>query len=686
MTPSRLLVVAPNDTYAKTIAALLPDGSADVNWHSADDGGIFVSVLHDGLWDAVVFWGDPKDYAGGRGLELVRATSPDLPFIIVTDDNASKTAAQAMAAGARALIPADELPRIDAVLRELAGDRRRGRHLGDMTAVAHQHSEKYRGLLELSPEPLLVHRRGVFIYANAAMARLLGAASPAVLEGRTLFDFLHPDDRAEAVQRAQRVWSVAQLPPADWRVFRLDDSVVHVETSAWPIIYEDEPANLLVCRDITERKLAEAARLRLLIQEQEARAAADAARERLAFLSDASSVVNAQLDHDATLENMARVLVPRLADWCIIDEILPGDPPSLTSLIHGRPPAEARIREARQTYPVRLDSNELVARVWRSGKSELIADLQALDLTAHPDGGKLQTPKQSGVRSMLSVPLRARERVLGVLTMGAGNARRPYTTDDLALAEEVAAKAALALDNAQLFGALQEADQRKEEFLGLLGHELRNPLAGIRNAVALLRRRGDRPDQVERWVGVIDRQQLLLSRLVEDLLDVSRINSGKIVLDLQSLDLGAVVQEGCDAARHSLGLTPEQVVTRLPDRPVPVTGDTVRLAQILSNLLDNAWKYNRPGGHITVDLATEGDSAVLSIADTGVGIAPHALATIFDPFVQLSVGDRAKAGLGLGLTLVKRLTEMHGGTILAESPGDNQGSTFRLRLPLAAGV
>jgi PAS domain S-box-containing protein len=685
MIPCRLLVVAPDASCAATLAAAVPPDTIEAIWHSADDGGIFVAVLHDGLWDAVVFWGDPKAFAGGRSLELVRASLPDLPIVLVSGDNASETAARALQLGARAWLPVDDLGSLAGFVSDLQASRQQDRRLGEIAAVAGQHSERYRGLIELSPDPLLVHRRGVFIYANAAIARLMGASSPEALEGRTLFEFLHPDDRTEAVQRAQRVWSEAQLPPAEWRVYRLDGSLRHVETSAWPIIYEDEPANLLVCRDITDRKLAEETRQRLLIQEQEARAAADAARERLRFLADAASVVNAQLDRQATLENVARVLVPRLADWCIIDEVLPGDGMELATVIHAAPEVAARIRATRARYPIDFDSDELVARIFRSGKSELIADLQSLDLTQLPDGSKFQKPKEAGVRSLLCVPLVARERVLGVLTLVASKDRRPYTDDDVPLVEEVAAKAALALDNARLYGALQEADHRKEEFLGLLGHELRNPLAGIRNAVHLLQRRPDQPDQVERWTGVIDRQQRLLSRLVEDLLDISRINSGKIALNRQAVDLAQIVGDGAEAAMHAHGLAAEQMRITLPAGPLLVSGDAIRLAQIVSNLLDNAWKYNVPGGHVLVDLTAKEGVASLTVTDTGLGIAAHAMATIFDPFVQLNVGDRAKAGLGLGLTLVKRLTEMHGGTISVSSPGEGQGSTFCLQMPLLDG-
>jgi PAS domain S-box-containing protein len=682
MVPCRLLVVTHDRAHASTLTQAVPP-AADVVWHPADDGGVFMSVLHDGLWDAIVFWGAPTAYAGGRGLDLVKATAPDLPLIIVAEDAAIDLAAEALHAGARALIPVADLPQLSQVVAEIQAGRRQGRETSDMTTVARQHSERYRGLLELSPEPLFVHRQGRIIYSNNAMARLLGLPGRKELEGRTMLDFLHPDDRAKAVQRVQHVWSVADLPPAEWRVYRLDGSLCHLETSAWPIIYEDEPANLLVCRDITERILSHEALQRLLVQEQEARVAADAARERLRFLADVGSVVNAQLDRQATLQNLANVMVPRMADWCVIDEVHPGAQPEVTTIIHTGPAADG-MRAFRERIPVDLASDHLIARVFRRGRGELIPDLQAMDPDLEPDIARIREIRRLGIRSIVSAPLIARGRVLGVLSLGVEKDRRPYGPDDLALMEEVAHKAGLALDNARLYEALQESDHRKEEFLGLLGHELRNPLAAIRNAVTLVQRRAEQPDDVTRWTAVIDRQQRLLSRLVADLLDVSRINSGKIALDLQPVDLTAIVRDGVDNIRQAHGLTGEQIRLTLPVSPLLVNGDAVRLSQIVGNLLDNAWKHNVPGGHVDVMLAPDAKTAKLTIADTGVGIAPEALTTIFEPFVQVFGGDRAKAGLGLGLTLVKRLTDLHGGTISAASPGTGQGSEFQLQLPLLA--
>jgi signal transduction histidine kinase/CheY-like chemotaxis protein len=227
---------------------------------------------------------------------------------------------------------------------------------------------------------------------------------------------------------------------------------------------------------------------------------------------------------------------------------------------------------------------------------------------------------------------------------------------------------------------VEDANRSKDEFLALLGHELRNPLGAISNAVHVLDRFGDPDEKAARLRGIITRQTQHLSRLVEDLLDVSHVVSGKIVLHRQLLDLRdqavralSSLQESGKTTRHVISLTGE---------PVSVSGDPTRLEQILSNLLDNALKYTPPGGRIDVTIVAEGRDAVVRVRDTGVGIQPAMLPLIFDLFVQASqTPDRSKGGLGVGLTLVKRLVELHGGTVSASSEGPNRGSEFVVRLP-----
>jgi PAS domain S-box-containing protein len=226
----------------------------------------------------------------------------------------------------------------------------------------------------------------------------------------------------------------------------------------------------------------------------------------------------------------------------------------------------------------------------------------------------------------------------------------------------------------------KEAERAKDEFLAMLGHELRNPLATIVNALAVMNR-GVAPGELQRFTGIIGRQTSHLSRLVDDLLDVARVTSGKIDLRRERVDLHALARRSVEALTEA-GRTRTHRVSVEGD-VVTVFGDPARLEQIISNLVDNALKYTPAGGTVTVTTATEDDRAVLRVKDTGEGIRPELLSGIFDLFVQQPQAlDRSRGGLGLGLTLVKRLAELHEGSVAADSAGLGQGSEFTVRLPL----
>jgi CheY-like chemotaxis protein/nitrogen-specific signal transduction histidine kinase len=222
----------------------------------------------------------------------------------------------------------------------------------------------------------------------------------------------------------------------------------------------------------------------------------------------------------------------------------------------------------------------------------------------------------------------------------------------------------------------------KDEFLAMLGHELRNPLGTITNTLAVLDRMVGDPD-TRRLLDIIGRQTSHLGRLVDDLLDVARVTSGKIDLRLRPLDLRALAQ-GCVDALVQAGRTPAHQVT-VEGPAVHVSGDPARLEQVISNLLDNAVKYTPAGGKVTVVLEAVDGDAVLRVRDTGEGIRPELLERIFDLFVQEPQAlDRTRGGLGLGLTLVRRLVELHGGSVAAQSAGAGRGSEFSIRLPATA--
>jgi PAS domain S-box-containing protein len=241
-------------------------------------------------------------------------------------------------------------------------------------------------------------------------------------------------------------------------------------------------------------------------------------------------------------------------------------------------------------------------------------------------------------------------------------------------------------DRKQAEEELRDADRRKNEFLAMLAHELRNPLAPIRNALQLVRISCPNPQaQVGKAYDIIERQIETLVRLVDDLLDVSRITSGKIQLQKGRVDLAAIVSRAVEGARPLIDTRRHTLDVKLPEDELSVDADPVRLAQVLWNLLNNAAKYTPEGGRIWLTAVKDQDHAVVSVRDTGLGIPQDMLPKVFDLFTQMErTLARAEGGLGIGLTLVRRLTEMHGGTVTASSAGPGQGSEFVVRLPLGA--
>lgn len=233
---------------------------------------------------------------------------------------------------------------------------------------------------------------------------------------------------------------------------------------------------------------------------------------------------------------------------------------------------------------------------------------------------------------------------------------------------------------------LRDADRRKSEFLAILSHELRNPLATISSCLQVLRSAGKRDPSGERPLEMMDRQIGHLVRLVDDLLDVSRISHGKIELKKERLDLGLLVRRTVDSCREQMDAAGVLVRVNAPEEPVLVEADPVRLAQIFTNLLNNAVKYTDPGGNIEVVMSPGVDEAVVSVADTGIGVPKDTLPHVFDLFVQDRTSARAHGGLGIGLSLVRSLVELHGGIVEAHSAGEGRGSRFVVRLPLAAGI
>jgi two-component system CheB/CheR fusion protein len=240
-------------------------------------------------------------------------------------------------------------------------------------------------------------------------------------------------------------------------------------------------------------------------------------------------------------------------------------------------------------------------------------------------------------------------------------------------------------DQKELHEQLREADRRKDEFLATLAHELRNPLAPLQNAVEVMQRAGSDATQQLEARQIIGRQVRQMVRLIDDLLDVSRITRGKLELRRERIPLAAVLTDAVETSRPMLDAKRQELAVVLPPEPLDVDGDRTRLAQVFGNLLNNAAKFTEPGGRITVTAQREDGTLVVRVRDTGIGIPGDMLPRVFDIFTQVDTGPaRPHTGLGIGLTIVKRVVELHGGTVEAHSEGRGRGSEFVVRLPLAA--
>jgi signal transduction histidine kinase/CheY-like chemotaxis protein len=428
------------------------------------------------------------------------------------------------------------------------------------------------------------------------------------------------------------------------------------------------------------------------------------ARATLRLLADAGESLTASLDYPTTLTTTARLAVPALADACLVDLIAEDGGLCCASAAHADPLLENKLRLAAQCLAPAAGGPGGVAAAVRSGETLTYPRLSdALLKDVVPEEPRRQALRALGVRSLLIVPLRAHGQTIGALTLVSTRRGLRYRRADQLTAGELARRAALAIENARLYREARDmeealrrraeqltlADRNKDEFLAVVAHELRGPLAALRNALEVVRHHGPGAPPAEAPQGIMTRQVETLARLVDDLLDVAGIAQGKIALRRQSIDLTGPLQSALDTARPLLDGRRHTLTVTLPRDGLRVEGDPLRLVQVFANLLTNAAKYTEPGGHVWLSAAVEDCAdglrqAVVSVRDSGVGMAPDFLAHAFDLFAQGPEAlGRSQGGLGIGLALVRRLVEMHGGAVEAHSDGPGRGSEFVVRLPLA---
>ncbi len=408
------------------------------------------------------------------------------------------------------------------------------------------------------------------------------------------------------------------------------------------------------------------------------------AEESSRYLAEASAALAGVVDYESTLQKVANLAVPYFADWSAVD-VANGDG-TLRRLAVAHQDAE-KIRlahELMREYPPDPQSPSGSVAVLRTGKSEIVSEItDEMLVQGAKDERHLGLIRSLGLKSYICVPLVVSGNPLGVLTFATAESGRRYTDTDLALATDLAHRATVAVENTRLYQALREADRRKDEFLATLAHELRNPLAPIRNSLQILKMPRLDAATVERSRDMMERQVHQLVRLVDDLLDVSRVMRGKIELRKERVELSTVVARAVETAQPLIEAQGHELTVSLPPESLSLEADPVRLAQVVGNLLTNSAKYTEANGKISLTAEREGTDAVLRVRDTGIGIAPDMLPHIFELFVQADHSStKAQGGLGIGLTLVKNLVEMHQGTVEAHSAGLGRGSEFVIRLPL----
>lgn len=426
------------------------------------------------------------------------------------------------------------------------------------------------------------------------------------------------------------------------------------------------------------------------IREQAARTQAEAAEKRAAFLARASQALAASLDYSETFRSIATLAVPALADLCIVDG-LDHDGVIRPVTIQADFEAVPHGATVHKHTPLPADAPCFIPKVLRTGKLEVMTDLS--DAALDDAGWAVEQRailREHGIVAYAVVPLVARERTLGAISLFMAGSGRTYGPAELALAEEVAGRGALAVDNALLYAdarkareAAEAANHAKDRFLAMLSHELRTPLTPVINTVQELEDAGDLPPDLRAAIAMIRRNVELEARLIDDLLDLTRISKGKVQLRLEIVDAHALIATALDICGDDIRAKQLKITTGLEATAHYLHADAARLHQVIWNLLKNAVKFTPAGGSITIRSSNPVPGSVrFEVADTGMGIPSEAQPKIFDAFEQ---GSRASlGGLGLGLAITKAIVDLHAGRIEVASPGPGHGSTFTLELATVA--
>ncbi|WP_333468368.1 sensor histidine kinase [Microcoleus sp. herbarium12] len=493
---------------------------------------------------------------------------------------------------------------------------------------------------------------------------------------------LHPDDLENSLERWNHSVQTGETYEVEYRFKRASDGAYRWHLGrAMPV--RDALGNILkwfgTCTDIDDR--------------QRSAATADFRARALALLSSAS------LNYQEALQGLADLAVPELGDWCCVHLIEADSSIGLQAVAHSDPSKVSLLWEIDRRLPVDPHGRYGVAKVLRTGESKLYPEIPNWAIEAVvSDKTLLEAFRSQTALSAICVPLIARGRTLGAISLLCGESGRRCGEGDLVLLSDLARDAAVAIDNALLYREAAEANRIKDEFLATLSHELRTPLNAVVGWAQILRQRNLSPEKTAVALETIERNGRLQTQMIEDLLDVSRIVSGKVCLKLCPVNLVRIVETAVKALSPDAETRGVELAIVGGEEASTLRGDPTRLQQVVWNLVSNAIKFTPPGGRVEIRLSQEGEprssgspmlslspvhSMAIAVSDTGIGISKEFLPFVFDRFRQAdSSHTRNYGGLGIGLAIVRHLVELHGGTVWAESPGHGLGSTFGLRLPI----
>jgi PAS domain S-box-containing protein len=540
---------------------------------------------------------------------------------------------------------------------------------------AERNEQRFRALIEKGWDVIsVISADGVVLYASPTVTHTLGHA-PDDFVGRVALEMIHPDDH----ERVGRLFDELRGAPGasramEYRVRDKEGRWRWLEGTVTNLLNDAAVGGMVCnCRDVTGRKRAEEA-------------------QRL--LAEAGTLLSSLHDDEATLDALARLAVPALADLCLIDMLQDDGTVVRTAAAHADHAKQALADELRR-YPPDPQGRHPAMQALRSGRAVIIHHVDDATLAANSrNAAHLELVRRLSFASHLCIPLTARGRALGVLTLIGTDRHRRYDAADLALAEELARRAALAVDNARLYQAARQArqeaeaaDRAKGRFLAVLSHELRNPLSPVLMAVSALLD-GDKMLDLRPTLEMIRRNVELEARLIDDLLDVTRIGRGTLHLEPRTVDAHDAVRQAVQICKGEIEQGRIALTSDLNASEHFVEADPARLQQIIWNLIKNATKFTSPGGSIAVRSGNRPTPIpggqprlVIEVADDGAGIDAEALTRIFEPFEQGEVAPRQRSGLGLGLAIGRSLAEAHGGRLTAASLGPGRGSTFQLELP-----